>query len=188
MNLLIAGLAVFVLIHLVPSFPGFREGLISRVGGGAYKGIFSVLSILGIVLIVFGLKTADTVPWYDPPAWARGITYLLVFIALYLFASNPLGSAPSTAKYLTAHPLSWGLIFWSFGHLLSNGDKAHVILFGVFLAFGIVSIYSGNRRGQKPVLDKRPALAAELIFLVVVAAIYVGLFWGHRYFTGMPLV
>ena len=188
MSMLVAGLAIFILIHLVPCFPSMRGSIIAKAGAGAYRGLFSLLSLLGLVLVVMGLKSAEYVALYDPPAWGRHITYLLVFIAVYLFLSNPIGPAPSSAKYWTAHPLSWGVIFWSVGHLLSNGDKAHVILFAAFLIYSVVSMYSGNLRGQKPALDKRPPIAAELVFVAVVAVVYVALFWGHRYFTGMPLV
>ncbi len=188
MTLLIAGLAVFILIHLVPCIPLLRKRIVSTLGESSYKGVFSVLSVVGVVLIVAGLKRAETIPLYDPPVWGRPVTYLLVFFAVYLFLSSPVGSAPSSAKYWTAHPLSWGVFCWSVGHLLSNGDKAHVILFCSLLVYSMVNMYSGNLRGQKPAIDQRPPLISELVFVVIVALVYAGLFWGHRYFTGMPLM
>lgn len=188
MTLLIAGLLVFVLIHLVPAAPTMRSGMVSRFGPGPYRGIFSVLSLLGLVLIVMGLRRAEFVPVYDPPAWGRTANYLLMLLAIYLFASNGVGSAPSSARYYSAHPLSWGIVVWSGGHLLANGDRAHVVLFGTFFVYGIISIISGTMRGHKPSATQRPALLAELAFIGVVLVAYVALFWGHRYFTGMPLV
>lgn len=188
MSMLIAGLAIFILIHLVPCFPATRGSIIEKAGAGPYRGMFSLVSLLGIVLVVMGLKSTETVALYDPPAWGRHVTYLLVFVAVYLFLSNPIGPAPSSAKYWTAHPLSWGVICWAVGHLLSNGDRAHVILFAALLLYSMVSMYSGNLRGQKPALDKRPSIVAELGFIAVVAVVYFALFRGHRYFTGMPLV
>ena len=74
------------------------------------------------------------------------------------------------------------------GHLLANGDQAHVVLFGAFLIYGLISIFSGYLKRQKPALDKRPPIGLELVFLAIVALVYIGLIWGHRYFTGMPLV
>ena len=188
MNMLIAGLAIFVLIHLVPCAPAMRSGIIGKIGDSPYKALFSVLSAVSLVLIVLGLKGAETVTLYDPPSWGRPVNFILMFIAIYLVLSNPLGSAPSSAKYLTAHPMSWGVVFWAVGHLLSNGDKAHVVLFATFLLYSVVSMYSGSQRGQKPALDKRPPIVAELVLIAIVAAVYTVLFWGHRYFTGMPLI
>lgn len=188
MNMLMAGLAIFILIHLVPSAPAIRSAMMTKFGDGPYKGLFSLLSLLGLVLIVLGLKSAETIALYDPPTWGRPITYLLVFIALYLVLSNSTGPMPSSAKTWTAHPMSWGVALWAVGHLLSNGDQAHVILFGAMLGYSLFTIFSGNLRGQKPALDKRPSLITELLFIVAVVVIYIGLFWGHRYFTGMPLV
>jgi len=188
MNFLTTGIGVFILIHLVPSMPVLREAIVSRVGANPYKGLFSLLSLAGLILIVVGLRRSEFVPLYDPPVWGRTVTFILVFVAIYLFLSSQSGRVPSSARYWTAHPLSWGVVFWSAGHLLSNGDNAHVVLFGAFLLFGLIGIYSGNRRGQKPAADTRPAMVVEIVFIAVVAAVYVGLIWAHRFFTGMPLL
>lgn len=188
MTLLIAGLTCFFIIHLVPSFPHFRQRVITRIAGGAYKGLFTVVSLIGLVLILYGLKTAPFEVLYDPPTWGRHANMLLMFPALYLFFSTSLGPAPSSAKVITAHPMNWGVVVWSFGHLLANGDKAHVLLFGSFLIFSIVSILTGNARGMKPALQKRPPILKETVFILLVVAIYLGLFMSHRYYAGMPLV
>ena len=188
MNLLLSGLLIFFIVHLAPSFPALRQSCISRIGGGVYRVLFSLMSLVGIVLIVYGLKSAPFEPVYSPPEWGRGLNMLLMLPALYLFFSTSIGPAPSSAKVISAHPMNWGVVVWSAGHLLANGDKAHVLLFGSFLIFSIISILTGNARGMKPALEKRPPLLPELGFVAAVVVIYLALFWGHRYFTGMPLV
>ena len=188
MDMLIIGLAIFILIHLVPCVASARNGIVAKLGDGPYKAIFSIISIIALALIVMGLRSAETIPMYDPPSWGRTANYVVMFVAIYLFFSNSLGSAPSSAKVATAHPMSWGVVFWSAGHLLANGDQAHVVLFGIFLIYSLISIISGYLKGQKTVLDKRPPIGLELVFLAIVALVYIGLIWGHRYFTGMPLV
>lgn len=188
MALLVLGLIIFVLSHLIPCFPDRRTQLIDRFGAGGYKGLFSLISSLGLVLIVLGLMQADFVELYQPATWTKHVTFLLMYIALYLFFSTSVGPAPSTAKTLTAHPMSWGVVVWSVAHLLSNGDLAHVLLFSGFLIYSFISIISGNRRGLKPALTSRPKLQAELTFMGIVLLIYVVLMWAHRYFTGMPLM
>jgi len=188
MEMLIAGLFCFFLIHLIPSFPQSRQYLIDRVGGGVYKVGFSLISLIGLVLIVYGLKAASFEPVYEPPSWGRQVNMLMMLPALYLFFSTSLGPAPSSAKVFSAHPMNWGVVVWSVGHLLANGDKAHVLLFGSFLVFSVISIVTGNARGMKPALQTRPAFMQETVFMLVVVLVYLGLFAGHRFFTGMPLV
>ncbi len=188
MSLLIFGIALFMVVHLIPALPRLRTAIINRTNISAYTTFFSLFSLISIVLIVFGLKSADFVALYDPPSWGRPLNMLLMFIALYFFASNTKGSAPSSVKVFTAFPLSWALIIWASGHLFANGDLAHVILFASFLAYGIVGILSGKSRGIQPVITEHPALHLQLIFTCVILGIYVALFWGHKYFTGMPLI
>lgn len=188
MIFLIFGLAFFISVHLIPAFPSLRSAIIGKIKVSAYSTFFSLLSLISVVLIVIGLKQADFVALYNPPSWGRHLNMLLMFVALYFFASNTKGSAPSSVKLITAFPLSWALIIWATGHLLANGDLAHVVLFSSFLIYGVLSIISGRARGLKPVTTERPALMFELLFLCVIAIIYAGLFITHRYFTGMPLL
>jgi uncharacterized membrane protein len=188
MKLLLSGLVLFFAIHLIPSFPGLRDNLLTRLKPAGYRLIFSLISTISIVLVVYGLKAAEFTPLYDPPSWGRHTAMLLMLPAIYLFLSNPIGPAPSSAKALTAHPLNWGVILWASGHLLANGDLAHVLLFLTFLIFSALSIASGNLRGQKPALAERPPLRTEAVFLLIVLIVYGFLVWGHGYFTGMPLI
>lgn len=188
MTLLIFGLILFIGIHLIPSFPRLREGIINTLSNSAYMGIFSALSLGSIAMVVLGLKQAPFEALYNPPGWGRHLNMLLMFLALYLFASNTAGSAPSSAKVFTAFPLSWGLMLWAIGHLFANGDLAHVLLFGSFLFYAVISIIMGKARGVKPIATKRPPLAQELVFISILVFVYMGLFWAHKYFTGMPLV
>jgi uncharacterized membrane protein len=188
LKLLISGLLLFFLTHLIPFFQGFRDTLIDKTNITGYRVVFSLLSIISIVLVVYGLKAAEFTPLYDPPSWGRHTAMLLMLPAIYLFLSNPIGPAPSSAKALTAHPLNWGVILWASGHLLANGDLAHVLLFLTFLIFSALSIASGNLRGQKPALAERPPLRTEAVFLLIVLIVYGFLVWGHGYFTGMPLI
>lgn len=188
MNLLIIGLAAFLITHLIPSFPKLKENLVGKLGQNGYKLLFSILSLASMVIIVFGLKQAEFVAVYKPPSWGRHIAMLLMLPAVYLFISSSVGAAPSSAKAVTAHPINWGVVFWSIAHLLANGDRAHVLLFITFLAFAIISIITGNMRGQKPKLKQRPPLKMEVIFILVVIIVYSLIVWGHQYITGMPLI
>ena len=188
MTLLISGLLLFIGVHLIPAFPKLRENIITKLKPSGYNAVFSILSLISIVLIVFGLKQAPFEALYDPPSWGRHLNMVMMLLALYLFASNSVGTSPSSAKVYTAFPLSWGVIVWSTGHLFANGDFAHVTLFSGFLIYGVISIISGKARGLKPVSTQRPPLHMEAIFVVIILIVYSALFWAHGYFTGMPLI
>ena len=188
MVLLIFGLILFISIHLIPAFPKLREKVIGKLKPKGYAILFNSVSLTSIVLIVLGLKQATFVPIYDPPSWGRDVNMIMMFVAIYLFASNTKGNSPSSVKVFTANPISWGVIVWSIGHLFANGDKAHVILFSSFLVYSVISIISGNMRGLKPVLTERPPFKLEVVFIVVIILVYSLLFWTHGYYTGMPLI
>lgn len=187
MSLLVFGLLIFIAIHLVPSAPGLRTSLLARLGPVTYKVLFSLLSLAGLIMIVNGLKGAPFEPLYQPPDWGRHLAMLLMLPAVYLFLSNSALPVHSFAQTVTAHPVNWSVILWSCSHLLANGDLAHVLLFASLGLFAVISIVTGNARGLKP-RQERPSAVKEVAMVVVALLVYVGLFGGHRFFTGMPLV
>jgi len=188
MAILIVGLVLFSMSHLIPSFPKMRENIIGCSGLKRYKLVFSFVSLISVVLIVYGFNIAPTSSLYLTPESGNLVAIILMFLTTYLFMSNSVGSPPSSAQFYTAHPLNWGVILWSISHLVSNGDLAGVIMFSTFLLMSVVSIYSGNRRGAKPKKDARPPALQELVFLIVVAIVYSVLLWGHGYIAGRPVV
>ena len=188
MDLLISGLVLFFTIHLIPSCEQFREMLVGKLKLTGYKTIFNLLSMVSMVLIVLGLKEVTFMPLYEPPSWGRHVAMLIMLPAIYMFFSNSVGPAPSSAKAITAHPLNWGVILWATAHLLANGDLAHVLVFSSFGLFSVLSIVTGNARGLKPKLERRPPIGQEAVFVIIVALVYGALVWGHAYFTGMPLI
>src|SRR5690606_20079705 len=126
MAILIAGLAIFFLPHLVPMFPSARTRLAGALGEGPYKALFTGASLLGIIVIVWGKSVADFVPVYEPPAWGRQATMLLVLLAfICLFAFHLQGRIRRTLR----HPFLTGIGLWGIGHLLANGDLASILLF-----------------------------------------------------------
>lgn len=188
MDFLITGLSLFIGIHLLPCFPALSDTLQEKLGPNTYKALFSIASLIGIGLMVYGLTQASVQTLYEPPSWGRHLAMLFMLPALYLFFSTSRGPWPSSAKVVTAHPMSWGVTLWAGAHLLANGDIAHVLLFASLLIYSLISIASGQLRGQKPVLSQRPPLRHELLFIGAVISVYALLMFSHRYFTGMPLI
>jgi uncharacterized membrane protein len=185
MTLFLLGLALFFGAHLWTAFARKgRERLIGKLGAGPYKGLYSLVSIAGFAMIVVGWRGADASVLYTPPDWGRHVAYLLVLVALILLAAAylPKGKIAAAAK----HPMLAGVKVWAFAHLLANGEVRSAILFGAFLAYGVVDRIAVKRRGEPtpaagPVVNDAIVVA---IGAVAWAAIY---FFLHPYIAGVAL-
>lgn len=147
MLLLILGLVIFLGIHSVRiAKPDFRADFIARRGEGAWKGLYTVVSIVGFVILVWGYGMArQTAPiLYTPPAWMSHITLLLMIPAMiFLVAAYvPAGKIKAALK----HPMLVAVKIWALAHLLANGDLASLILFVSFLAWAVADRISEKRR------------------------------------------
>lgn len=183
MTLLIIGLLIFFGIHFVPAAAGLKQSLTDRLGENGYKGVFSLLSAVGLGLIIWGYSRADFVAVYDAPAWGRHAAMLLVLLAMICLASFNLNTR---IKRMLRHPMLVGIILWGVGHLLANGDLASVLLFGAFVAYAVTDILLANAQGRVKESEVKPyhdliAVAAG----VVVYGVFVVL---HPYVIGVPVV
>jgi uncharacterized membrane protein len=181
MAILILGLVIFLGLHStrIVSESG-REKAIARFGEGPWKGIYSALSVIGFVLIVWGFTGAryDAPQLWTPPAGARHITMLLMLVALILLASYLF-----ERSYITAavhHPMLWSVLAWSAGHLIANGSAADLVLFGAFLVWSaadLASAYARDRRNAVvyPAPEIRATASAVVVGLVVYALLIGGL-------------
>ncbi|HUW74467.1 MAG TPA: NnrU family protein [Methyloceanibacter sp.] len=134
MTLLIIGIIVFLGIHLLPTFPQFRERLIGSLGETGYKAAFGVLSIAGFVLLVWGFASAPVIQIWSPPPWTRWVAIILMLPAfIFLVAAY----VPGRIKAKVKHPFLVAIKTWALAHLIANGDLASIILFGSFLAYAV---------------------------------------------------
>lgn len=190
MTLLVAGLIVFFAIHCVPMAGGTRAALIGRFGENGYKGLFSLVSAVGLGLIVYGYGDArmEGPPLlYDPPEWTRHVTMLLMVPVFILLVA---AYVPGKIKKMMRHPMLVAIKLWAFAHLLANGDLASVLLFGSFLAFAVIDRISLKRRalgGEITLTDT--ARRNELIAILGGLLVYAVFVWaGHDWVTGVPLM
>ncbi|MEZ5924788.1 MAG: NnrU family protein [Hyphomicrobiaceae bacterium] len=189
MGLLLAGLAIFFLIHLVPVYQTLRHRLIFGMGEAQYKIAFSLISLGALYLIVRGYGEARLVApeLFDPPAWTRHITMLLMLIAFIILAAAYI---PSRIRDRVRHPMLAAVKIWAFAHLIANGDGASFLLFGSFLMYAVYDRISVTRRGAMGPLGDRPGtLRGDIAVVVVGVAAYVAmLLWGHELLIGVPLM
>lgn len=147
MALLIAGLIVFLSVHSVRIFADdWRTAQIAKVGPKVWKGGYALLSLIGLVLIVwgYGLARQSPVVLYTTPAWTRHSAALLTLGAFVLIAA---AYVPQTRiKARVGHPMVAGVKVWAFAHLLANGTLADVVLFGSFLLWAVFSYRAALRR------------------------------------------
>jgi uncharacterized membrane protein len=146
---LILGLLIFLGTHSVRIYAdGWRTAKIAQFGEGGWKGIYSVVSIIGFVLVVVGYGEARMHPvvLWSPPVWTRHIAALLTLVAFVLIACAYVKG--TRIKAAIGHPMIAGVKVWAFSHLLANGTLADVVLFGSFLAWAIVDFIASRRRDR----------------------------------------
>ena len=147
---LIAGLIVFLGVHSVRIVAeDWRTSTIARVGANPWKGVYSLLSIAGFVLLVWGYGEArqQGVVLYEPPVFTRHIAGLLMLVSLVLLAAAYVPRNHIKAKL--HHPMIIGVKVWAFAHLLANGRLPDVVLFGAFLAWAIVDFIAARKRDRR---------------------------------------
>jgi len=181
---LILGLLLFFGIHLLPSAIDLRRSLLTRLGEGTYKGLYSVISLLGLILIIVGMAAADFQSIWLPASWARSIAVPLMLPSFILLAA---ANMPSNIKRFTRHPMLWGVTLWAALHLLANGDLASMILFGAFGLFALLGRLSANRRGAQKQQQVLP-LAKDLIAVAAGLVAYVFFLVLHPTLFGVAVV
>jgi uncharacterized membrane protein len=189
MTLLIAGLVLFLGIHSLPIFSvAARDRLINALGRNGWRGVHSLVSIAGLVLIVIGYGQARLAPvvLYSPPYWMRHVTFLLMLPVFPLMFAAYL---PGRIKAKLRHPMLVAVKTWAFAHLLANGMVADVLLFGGFLVWAVADRISLKRRASTLNITAQPSALNDVIAVVAGLALYAGtLLWLHRVLIGMPLI
>ena len=186
MILLIAGLTLWAGVHLIPALAiPIREQLISKLGEMGYKGIFAILLITAIVAMVFGWRSIDPVAIYVLPAWSRYVTTLLMLATFILFSAS---NSTTNIKRVIRHPQLTGLVLWSVGHLLSNGDNRSLVLFGTLAAWAIVEMILINKREGEWSKPEVASIKAELITVAVGLVMFTIFLFAHPYIAGMPVL
>lgn len=185
---LIFGLVIFLGVHSVRIVAdGWRTRIRSRIGEGAYKVIYSVLSLLGFGLIVWGFGVARETPWmvWIPPMGMRHAAYLLTLVAFVLLAAAYVPGNAIKARF--HHPMVLGVKFWALGHLLTNGSFAHMVLFGSFLAWAVLDFIAARRRDRAQGTQYAAGTVLGTTMTVAVGTLVwaVFAFWLHGLWIGI---
>jgi uncharacterized membrane protein len=186
--ILILGLVVLLGAHIFVTFRDARAALIARLGQNGYRGLFSVVALVGLVLIVWGYGDYRAHEWvevWSPPAFMRHITVgLMLFSVIFLVAAF----IPSHIKMRLKHPMLASVKTWAFAHLLSNGDLGSIVMFGSFLAWGVYARIAAKRRGDLGATTAPAGWTGDALVIALGIVIYLALgYWFHPYLIGVPV-
>jgi uncharacterized membrane protein len=188
MTILILGLLVFLGVHSTRIIADdWRTAQLKRLGEGPWKGIYTLLSLAGFGLIIwgFGMARQQPVILWMPPAGMRHVAGLLTLIAFVLLAA---AYVPRNAiKSRLHHPMLLAVKVWASAHLLSNGKLADLVLFGAFLGWAVVCFIAARKR-DRAAGTRYPAgtAGATAATVLVGAAAWAGFaFWLHGALIGV---
>ena len=188
MSMLILGLVLFLGVHSTRIVAdGWRAAMIRRLGEKGWKGLYALLSLIGLGLVLWGFRLARQQPvqLWSPPFFTRHVAWLLTLLAFILLAA---AYVPRNAiKARLHHPMVLGVMCWAVAHLLTNGNRAHVLLFGSFLVWAAFSFRAARAR-DRAARTVYPAGAASGTALAVLAGAVVWavfVFWAHGLLTGI---
>lgn len=219
-------LAVFIVLHVGLSATGLRQGLVGRIGEKTYRALFSIASVAALVWLVMAFNAArdlpENTPLYAPPAWSFHATHGLMLLAFLLLIPGLTTPGPTLAGFegtlsnrepakgvhrVTRHPFLWGVALWGAAHLISNGDRASVMLFGGLGLMVILGTRSIDRKSRlrnpgdwarfaavtsnvpfAAILEGRNKLALGELWprLVLALAAFAAVGYFHRLIAGVP--
>lgn len=171
-SVLILGLLVFLATHLFVTMREARAATIAKLGLNAYRALFSIVSLGSLALIVWGYSNSPWIQVWSPPGFMRHLT-----IGLMLLASVALVAyfIPSHIKAWLKHPLLVAAKTWAFAHLLVNGDLVSIIMFGVFLVWGVYARIAAKKRSDKGFTTPPAGWTNDIIVVVIGIVVYLAL-------------
>jgi uncharacterized membrane protein len=187
---LILGLILFLGPHVFVTMREQRADVVKRLGEWPYKGLFAVVSIVGLYVTGkgFGMYyNAGPIDIWYPPSWTKHITETLMLPACIFVAAAYI---PGEIKRVLKHPMLVGVKTWAVAHLLANGDLGGIILFGAVLAWAVYDRITLKRRSDPgappiPLAGVRNDIAAVIVGLILYAALF---FPFHSLVVGRPLL
>ena len=186
MTMLIVGLLIFLGAHSVGIFaPGWRRQMLDGPSAGLYKGGIAVASLVGFVVLIWGYGEARmSYPpvLYNPPTPLKHTSLLLMLPVFPMLLATYL---PGRIKATLKHPMLVAVKTWALAHLMSNGTLADVLLFGSFLAWGVIDRIAIKRRGDNVAPEPGPVIN-DVIAVVIGLGLYVAFIFGiHQYLFGV---
>ena len=187
MAILILGLVLFLGIHTLTTMRTTRAAVIGRLGEGPYKGLYSLISAVGLVLIVWGFgryRSAGYIQVWNPPfAIFHPVALVLLWFAFVALASAY--APPSKIKAALRHPMLVAVKTWALSHLLVNGDLGSMLLFGALLAWAVYDRIAAKRRGDAGAPPVASFGRNDAIVIAIGTVAYFIVLWLHESLIGV---
>ena len=188
MMIFLAGLLLFLGVHSVRIVADdWRDQQRRTLGVDTWRGIYAVLSLLGLALLVWGwgmVRETPTLIWIPP----RGMRHAASLFTLLAFILLVAAYVPGNAiKAWVHHPMVAGVKLWAVAHLMANGNLAHIILFGSFLAWAVVDFIAARKRDRLLGSVRAASSVQATVITVVVGVVSWGVFafWLHGWLIGV---
>lgn len=164
MAIMIAGIVLWAAFHLFKRLaPDMRANF-----GTAGKGLVTVGTLAGLVLMIWGYRIADTIPVWYPPTWTVHLNNLLMLAAVFFLG---VGHSKGRLRARFRHPMLASVKIWAVAHLLVNGDLASILLFGSMLAWAVAEVILINR--AEPWVPKTPGdPKRDLVLVGITLGVY----------------
>src|SRR5258708_6889351 len=189
MALLILGLVLFLAIHTLTTMREARAAVIGRLGEGPYKGLYSLVSAVGLVLIVWGFgscRSQGYIQFWNPPAFLHPVALILLWFAFVALAAAY--SPPGKIKATLRHPMLVAVKAWALSHLLVNGDLGSILLFGSLLAWAVYDRIAVKRRGDQGAPPVARFGRNDAIVMAIGTVAYFAVLWLHETLIGVAAV
>ena len=187
MTILILGLILFLGIHAFTTVRPARAAVIGRLGEGPYKGLYSLVAAIGLVLIVWGFgryRSGGYVQVWDPPSRIfHPVALVLLWFAFVALVATY--APPSKIKATLRHPMLVAVKAWALSHLLVNGDLGSMLLFGSLLAWAIYDRIAVKRRGDQGAAPVASFGRNDVIVILIGTIAYVAMMWLHESLIGV---
>ena len=185
---LILGLLLFLGTHSVRIVAdGWRTRTRSRLGASRWRALYTLLSLLGFVLIAWGFGQSRQTPLqlWSPPVSLRHLSLLLTLLSFVLLAAAYVPG--NRIKARIHHPMMVSVQLWAAAHLLANGNLAHIVLFGTFLVWSVVAFLAARKRDVRDSIRySHGTTGATGITVEIGVALWIGFtLWLHGLLIGI---
>lgn len=146
---------MWIAIHLGLAGTVLRDAVVRRIGARPFRGVFSLLSVVALVVLVRAWHVAPSMLLWVAPDWLRWLLVFAMLPAFVLFVASVSGPNPTMIGprdsgaqpprgviRVTRHPMLWSFAIWAAVHIIGNGDIAAIIFFGAFLVTALAGMPS----------------------------------------------
>ncbi len=189
MTILLLGLVIFIAVHSVRIVAdGWRTAMIARLGAWPWKAIYSLISLAGFVLIVWGYGgTRGAAELWQGPAWLWPVSSLLMLTSFILLAAAYIPR--NRIRTIIGHPMTAGVKVWALAHLLTNTRPGDLVLFGALLVWAVLVFRAARVRDRASGQRAAPGSWAMAAIAIVAGASAWAVFarFLHPMLMGVPV-